>query len=312
MQMREYFVAGVAAVALMAIGPGISASTRNPEAVPTHMVITVLPGTAGNRSDHVLEPGELTVLQGNVPAPVLSVQRLTGDLATMQLVVLLDDSTQSASLGTHLGELKTFLESLPATTQVSVGYMRNGIFPYTEAFTTDHQKAASALRPPLAIPGANGSPYFALSQLVKQWPSKQSTGRRAVLMLTDGVDPYYGTAMMDDPYVDTAVRDAVEQGVTVYAIYLRGAGSYGEQAWVTNMAQSRLEQLTGETGGEAYFQDFTDPVTIAPFLNDFQDRMNNQYEVTIAAVGKKGLQPVKLRAALPGLKIRGPERIYVR
>jgi hypothetical protein len=275
------------------------------------MVVTVIPDKNGGEPENALQPNDLTVLQDNRPTPVLRVQRLTGDLADMQLVVLLDDSTRSSSLGTHLGELKTFLGALPASTQVAVAYMRNGIFPHTEEFTADHQKTADALRLGLGMPGANGSPYFALSELVKQWPSTQSTGRRAVLMLTDGVDPYYDAATMDDPYVDTAIRDAVKQGVTVYAIYLRGAGSLSPNSWVTNTAQSRLVELTQQTGGDAYFQDFTDPVTISPFLNDLQNRMNNQYKVTIAALGKKGVQPVQVRSGLASLKIRGPQRIFV-
>jgi hypothetical protein len=275
------------------------------------MVITVRLAPGGNRSQS-LEAGDLKVLEGKTPAPVVGLQRLAGDLADMQLFVFLDDSTRSSSLGTHLPELRTFLESLPATTEVAVGYMRNGTFALAQAFTADHQKAAGALRLPEAIPGENGSPYFALSDLVDHWPSKQSTGRRAVLMLTDGVDPYFGTAIMDDPYVDAAIHDALKESVMVYSIYLRGAGLYGRNDWVTNFAQSRLIEVTQETGGYAYFLAFTDPVTISPFLSDFRDRLDNQYEVTVEALNKKGVQPVTLRAELPGLKIQGPTHIYVR
>jgi hypothetical protein len=251
----------------------------------------------------------VTVVEGNTPAPVMRMERLAGDLADMQLFVCLDDSTRTSSLGTQIPELKRFVESLPASTQVAVGYIRNGVFPGAQGFTADHQNAAGAIRPPMALPGGNGSPYFGLSELVKHWPSKKATGRRAVLMLTDGVDPYYGAAMLDDPYVDTTVWDAAKEGVTVYAIYLRGAGSGGD--WATNIAQSRLMQVTEETGGYAYFQDFTDQVTISPFLQDLQHRLENQYRVTIEALNGKGVQPMKLRSALPGLKIQGPARIYI-
>jgi hypothetical protein len=233
-------------------------------------------------------------------------------LADMELFVLLDDSTQSSSLGIQLPELRTFLESLPPTTQVAVGYMRNGTFALAQAFTSDHQKAAKTLRLPVAIPGENGSPYFALSDLVKRWPSKESTDRRAVLMLTDGVDRYYGAATMDDPYVDAAIGDALKQGVMVYSIYLRGAGLYGRGGWGTNLAQSRLSEVSQETGGYAYFEGFTDPVTISPFLSDFRDRLDNQYQVTIAGLREKGVQPVKVRTELPGLKILAPTHVYVR
>jgi hypothetical protein len=299
------------AMALMAANPGISASNSNPTGVPVQMVITVRPSPSGPRPANLVA-GDVRVLQGNTPASVVRLQRLAGDLADMQLFVLLDDSTRSSSLGTQLPELKTFLECLPATTQVAAGYMRNGTFGLTAAFTSDHQKVANALRLPTAMPGENGSPYFALSDLVKHWPSKESTGRRAVLMFTDGVDRYWDSAVMDDPYVAAAIRDALKDGVMVYSVYLRGAGLYGRGSWSTTVAQSRLIEVSEETGGYAYFQGFTDPVSISPFLKDFQDRLQNQYELTIEALNGKGVQSVKLRTELPGLKIEGPTHIYVR
>jgi len=305
----ERVVTGTIAM-ILAVNPGISASNSNATGIPTQMVITVRP-TQGSRLTS-LEAGDLTVLRGNTRARVVGLQRLAGDLADMQLFVFLDDSTRSSSLGIQLPELKTFLESLPATTQVAVGYMQNGTFALAQAFTADHLKAAIALRLPEAIPGENGSPYFALSDLVKHWPSKQSTDRRVVLMLTDGIDRYYGTAIMDDPYVDAAIHDALTNEVMVYSIYLRGAGLDGRSGWGTTVALSRLIKVSQETGGYAYFQGFTDPVTISPFLNDFQDRLENQYKVTLEATIEKGVQPVRLRTELPSLRIECPTRIYVR
>jgi hypothetical protein len=226
---------------------------------------------------------------------------------------LLDDSTRSFSLGNHLAELKAFIESLPPTTQVAIGYMRNGTFGLVQPFTADHEIAASALRLPTAMPGENGSPYFALSDLAKHWPSQESTDRRAVLMLTDGVDRYYETQTIDDPYVDSAMHDALKDGMLVYSIYLRGAGFLGRRGGeVTNFAQSRLIEVSQETGGHAYFEAFTDPVTIAPFLEDFQNRLENQYQVTLDLVNGKGDERVKVRTEVPGVKIEAPTHIYAR
>jgi len=308
MKIEQSLLTGV--IVLVGAVAAISAPTGS-AGNEGQVVITVLPAQSGSPAPE-LQLHELSAVQGKSSVPVVGLQRLSGDLAGMQLFVLLDDSTRSSSLGTHIGELKTFLECLPATTQVAVGYMQNGTFPMTQSFTTDHAKAADSLRPPLAAPGRNGSPYFALSELVKHWPSKEVTARRAVVMLTDGVDPYFGAAFTDDPYVDTAIQDAQKEGVTVYPIYLRGAGLYGRSDWVTNMAQSRLDQLAENTGGHAYFQGFSDPVTISPFLKDVEDRLDNQYRVTIAGLSRKGLQPVKLRSELPGLKIYAPTQIFVR
>jgi hypothetical protein len=306
---------GIVALALLAVSTVVSASDPNVTGVPAKMVITVRPATGAQPSGSqpaTLEPGELTVQRGNTPVSVIGLQRLTGDLADMQLFVLLDDSTRSASLSLQFPELKTFLAELPSSAQVAVGYMRNGSFSLVQAFTTDHQKDVTALRLPLAVPGENGSPYFALSDLAKHWPSKASTGRRAVLMLTDGIDRYWGAQVMDDPYVDAAVRDALKAGVVVYSIYLRGAGVGERSGWVTLAGQSHLMEVSEETGGFAYFQGTGDPVTISTFLSDLQDRLANQYQVTIEGSNEKGVQPVKLRTELPGLKVEGPTHVYVR
>ncbi len=308
---QKSIFAGAMALALLGAVSIKGASAPNSPGVPTQMVITLQPAHAGGSVPQDLQPRDLTLLQSNTRLPVLGVERFAGDRADVQLFILLDDSTRSSSLGTHLVELKTFVKSLPASTQVAIGYMRNGTFALASPFTADHQKAAESLRLPTAVPGENGSPYFALSDLVKKWPSKETTGRRAVLMLTDGVDRYYGIGIVDDPYVDAAIQDASKNGVTVSTIYLRGAGFSG-RGWATNIAQSRLTQVTDETGGAAYFEGLSDPVAIAPFLNDFRDRLDHQFQVTFEALHVHGMQPVKLKTELPGVKIEAPSRVYVR
>jgi hypothetical protein len=134
MKIEQSLLTGMIAGAFLAANPAISASIPDATGVPAQMVITVRLAPGGNRSQS-LEAGDLKVLEGKTPAPVVGLQRLAGDLADMQLFVFLDDSTRSSSLGTHLPELRTFLESLPATTEVAVGYMRNGTFALAQAFT---------------------------------------------------------------------------------------------------------------------------------------------------------------------------------
>lgn len=275
------------------------------------MVITAIPAK-GAAQPAALDRDDITVTLGNRPARVIGLQRLAGPLANMQLFVLLDDSTPASTLGIHIPQLKAFIRALPPGTQVAVGYMRNGTFGQVQGFTTDHEKAAQAVRLPIAEPGGNGSPYFALSDLAKHWPSREAAGRRAVLMLTDGVDRYYGNNWeVNDPYVDTAIRDALKNGIVAYSIYLRDAGLYDRGGRTTLFAQSRLDQVSDETGGHAYFQDLTNPVSIAPFLNRFQDRLDHQYRVTFEALNVKGVQPVKVRSEVPGLKVEGPTRVFV-
>ncbi len=309
--MRIQTFVGSGVLALAFASAGLAASVPNVPDAPAQIVITVSPGQNRTQSTNLVK-GDVSLLENKTPVPVVDLQPMTDDLAGMQLFILLDDSTRSSSLGTQLPTLKKFIASLPSTTQVAVGYMHNGTFALSQPFTTDHQKASTTVRLPTALPGENGSPYFVLSDLAKHWPSKEPTGRRAVLMFTDGVDRYYSASIVDDPYVEAAEHDALKAGIMVYAVYLRGAGFYGRGGWLTTIAQSRLTQLSEETGGYAYFEGFSDPVTISPFLKDLQERFDHQYQLTFKPLSAKGLQPLKLKPEFPGLKVYGPEHIYVR
>jgi hypothetical protein len=305
------------AVMAAALGSAIAAppiSTPNAAGVPTQLVVTAIPERGGAVPEN-LGADDLAVTLNKAPARILRTERLAGNQANMQLFILLDDSLRASALGTQLPELKAFVASLPPTTEVAIGYMRNGIFSLTQSFTTDHAQAANALRLPMSIPGGNGSPYFVLSDLAKKWPSPQSnravTPRRVVLMLTDGVDRYYDNSEVDDPYVDESIHDALKQGLLVYSIYIRDTGLYDLGNRVTLFAQSRMTQVSEETGGYAYFQDFTNPVSVQPFLNDFSNRLEHQFEITVAAPSHKGFERAEVRSELPGLKIQGPTRVYV-
>src|ERR1700688_2826052 len=97
---------------------------------------------------------------------------------------------------------------------------------------------------------ANGSPYFSLSDLIKRWP--ESTVRREVLMLSDGIDRYYDSADLADTDLDEAIQNAQRAGILVSAIYTPGVGHFGHSYWQTYWGQLYLAQLSDKTGGEAY------------------------------------------------------------
>ncbi len=113
-----------------------------------------------------------------------------GDRAALELFILLDDGS-SSSLGTQLDDIRKFINAQPASTKVGIAYMQNGMARIVQDLTADHAQAAKALRLPMGVRGANGSPYFSLSDLIKHWP--ESSGRREVLMASDGIDLYYGS-----------------------------------------------------------------------------------------------------------------------
>lgn len=304
-------------ITLLAIASSIG-TTANLKAAgadassPTARAIVTVQAKHGSQPAQ-LNSNDLFVYQGKQRAQVTAVKPLQGDDAGLQLFIYLDDSTGPLTLGSRLPELKTFIRSLPATTQVAIGYMRNGGFSLAQPFTTEHEDAVNALRLPMGTPGGNGSPYFALSYLVKHWPSKEQVQRRAVLMLTDGVDRYYNSYEVNDPYVDAATKDSQHLGVLVYSIYLHGSGLYpGRGGWSATMAQSRLQEVSNKTGGECFLEGLMTPVSLTPYLNQLTDRLANQYEVSFLASKESGLQPVTIRSELPKVKLLAPHDVVVR
>src|SRR6266851_7871527 len=66
--------------------------------------------------------------------------------------------------------------------------MNNNTLSIAQDLTNDHDKASKALRIPLGNPGANGSPYLSLMDLIKRWPDHG--GRKEVLVISDGIDRF--------------------------------------------------------------------------------------------------------------------------
>jgi hypothetical protein len=196
------------------------------------------------------------------------------EYAGVELYILLDDGSKTTSLGSQLGDIRQFILAQPSSTKIGVAYMRNGIAWISQKPTSDHELAAKALRLPLGASGANGSPYFSLTDLVKRWPKSDS--RREVLMISDGIDPYYDTSDTLDPYLAEAIEKAQRAGVVVSAIYNPGAGDFGQGDWRRFIGQTYLAQMAQKTGGEAYYIGFNAPaVSFAPYLRDFANRLNH-------------------------------------
>lgn len=251
----------------------------------------------------------ITVLQNRKLQDVTGWVPLRGARSGLQLVVLLDDSSRG-NLGLQLNDLRSFVVGLPPTTQVAIGYMRNGTAAMVQNFTTDHEAAAKSFRLPAGTAGGNGSPYFCLSDLIKRWPGADRNVRREVIMVTDGVDRYSGARFdPENPYVQAATSDAQKAGVIVYSIYYRGAGRLDRSELVTDGGQNYLVQISGATGGQAYYEGFGNPVSFAPFLSDIQRKLQNQYELSFVSTAKRELQPIQVKTSQPNTKLEWPARV---
>jgi len=259
-----------------------------------------------------LRQEDIQVLEGNTRDQVTGLLHMQGAHPSLDFLILLDDGA-GVGLSSHLSEIREFINAQPESTAIAVGYMRNGTVQYASQFTNDHAQASKALRIPLGQAGISGSPYFSLSEAIKNW---RGTGaeRREVLMVSDGIDRYgFGTGL-DDPYVNTAISDSQKAGIVVFSIYSHGSGHLGHSLWRNTWGQNFLSQVSDETGGESYYMGFGDPVSFKPYLDDITARLNGrQYLLTFLAKAedKAGLRAVKIRTEVPKTDLAAPDRVWV-
>jgi hypothetical protein len=283
-------------------------------AVPVKMTVTVDLMGEGKRAPEVNRE-DVIVKQGKTRLKVTDWTSARGDRAGLDLFVLIDDASDT-SLGSQLADLSAFIEAQPAETSVGVGYMRNTTVQIAQDFTKDHVAAAKALRLPLGSPGAYGSPYLSVVDLMKRWP--EDPNRREVVMVTDGIDryrggPYYRGLGPISPDVDYASTVAQRTGTMIHTIYTPGVGRLRHNFWEVNNGQNGIAKLSEESGGESYFLGSQAPVSFKPYLDQILKILGNQYSLTFEAMPRKkaGLQSVTLTTEVAGVEFASADNVWV-
>ncbi|MGD0444079.1 MAG: hypothetical protein ABSA39_09095 [Edaphobacter sp.] len=296
--------------------PGLNAFSQQEGSTPTQTLISLdskTPATATAQN--------ITLKVDNRVTPLLNLAQVPPNGA--QIALLIDDGLRT-SIGGDLNNIRSFITSFPAGTEVFVGFMQNGRVVSASdnpGFSTDRAAVAQGVRLPMGLRGASASPYFCLSDFVKNWPpsaegqptsqSQQPAHKaRFVLMITNGVDPYNGSTSVlnqDSPYVADAVTDAQRAGVPVYSIYYNDAGFRGGRGSFSG--QSYLQQLAQGTGGMTYYQGTGNPVSLAPFLKQFQNAIADSYVATFPVDGNKKMVNLKLSTTLPKTKVNAANQI---
>jgi hypothetical protein len=311
MNKFRFAVGALLGLGVLAFGALSLAAQQAPAAngVPAHMVVTV----EAHRGSEVpvINREDVMVYEGKDRDTVTDWIPAQGDHAALEFFVLLDDDS-GIGLGSQLDEIKKFIDAQPASTKIGVAYMQDGTARIAQNLTEDHAQAAKSLRLPLGIAGVNASPYFALTDLVKKWPP--STARREVLMVSDGIDRFYGSGDLANPYLDSAISGAQRAGIIVSAIYTPGVGHFAHSRWQSYWGQMYLAEMADRTGGEAYYIGFTGPpVTFAPYLDQVSSRLTHQYLLTFLAKPPKkaGLQRVKIKTEVPNADLVSADQVYV-
>ncbi|MGA7523008.1 MAG: hypothetical protein WBW84_11030 [Acidobacteriaceae bacterium] len=273
--------------------------------------VTVLPRNASSGPGDVSQQAVEISVNGKKTA-VSNWQAVRGDHAGVELVLLIDNSART-SLGDQMTDISQFVQKLPPNVKFAIAYMENGRAVFSGPLTTDHAQALKGLHLPTGVPGQSGGPYFSLSDLAKHWPSSDRDVAREVIMITDGVDPYYLRYDPEDPYVQAAVQDSIRARMVVYSIYWHNAGGLDRRAYENSTGQNYLLQVTRATGGNSYWIGFGNPVSMQPYFQDFNRRLQNQYELgfTVPLTGKAEEQTLKVKVKAPGTSVTAPQQVWI-
>jgi hypothetical protein len=270
---------------------------------PTQAIIRVAGG------DNPLSKNDLQIKVNGHGVPVTRVRPLLGGNAHVEVALLIDDGLRG-NFATNLNDIQKFVVSLPPNVAIGIGYMQNGRVLFPTGLSTEHERAVKAIRIPFGRAGISGSPYFCLSDLSKTWPT--DTGApRVVVMITNGIDPYNGSTSplnQNSPYVDTAIHDAQEHGLTVYAIPWNNR-DFGGTGLGSFSGQNYLSDVVGNTGGELLGQGMINPPSIRPMLDKFMRDLAQSYLVTFDAPANKRLLDLKVNAKVHGTKVSAPKAV---
>jgi len=231
----------------------------------------------------------------------------------LYLAILIDDSLDSEA-ASQWNDLKAFIAEQPRNAYVAVAYSRNGAAMVVQDFTQDHALAAKALRIPLGNAGAFSSPYLAVQDWLKRWPSSAGDHRSSILLISSGIDYFRGGFDPLDPDLDSTIERAQKENVNIWTIYYPGAGHVSRGYFRVFNAQANLSRLSEETGAESYYLSYERPVTLKPYFDEIQEHLNNQYLLSFASGGggKKGkFERVRVTTELPNAEFLTPSEVFL-
>src|ERR1700733_3392240 len=103
--------------------------------VPVSLIVTAEPRHGS--AVPVIDVRDVMVYLKHERAKVTDWVPIKDSRAALQLFLLIDDSSNT-SLGSQLEDLKQFITSQPATTEIGVAYMQNGTAMVLQNLTSDH------------------------------------------------------------------------------------------------------------------------------------------------------------------------------
>lgn len=263
-------------------------------------------------SAEFIQAGDLRVKEDGDDQVILSIRSVSS--TPLALAVLIqDDLTSEANL--KLDEIRRFIRGLPTGSRVMVVYLRAGTIQVRQKFTDDLEKAAKSLRIIVGSPSAApSSPFQGVEESLDRFDALP-TGRRAILLVSDGLDVSRGIESSTPGQsvdLDRAILRAQRRSVAVYSFYTPASLTNNNSRLSLN-GQGSLEKLSDETGGRAFFQGSLAPVSFEPFFKDLNKALNRQFALTYLSTHlKKGYHKLQVTSSNPEVEIEHPRGYYHR
>src|SRR5437899_9539520 len=214
---------------------------------------------------------------GDIQTPLSMRSRVD---SPMWLAILIQDDLVS-SISNEMKGLSEFINHLPAGSRVMIGYIRSGTLDVRRKFPAALERAAKGLRASLGLGSAGPyNPFVEIIEALRKFDS-QPLGRRAMIVVSDGVDVSRGVDSSTPGQsldLQRAITEAQRRSVAIYSIYAPSAANSGFQ--LSADGQSCLERLSNETGGRAFFQGTGAPVSFDPFLKEIYALLERQIALT--------------------------------
>src|SRR5215217_2888107 len=296
---------GFALISQPALGQAPSVNGGSPSGAPGRPITIPLTIRVKEDTEFELQNIDLTISEDGEPQTIISLRGI-GTSSPITLAVLIQEDLVP-SVGNEIKDLAEFIRTLPRGSRVMIGYLRTGSLQVRQKFTTDLERAASSLRPPAGFASAGPyNPYVEVIEALKRFES-QPLGRRAILLVSDGLDISRGV----DSSSPTQSVDLQRRGVAIYGFYAPTLVAASNPSLASN-AQSSLLRLSNETGGLAFFQGTGAPVSFEPFIRELDLSLQKQAALTFLSTHlRKGFHRIEVKSSTPGVRVSSPSG-YVR
>jgi VWFA-related protein len=258
--------------------PKLQTPTQTAPGAEKTILVTAYPrGEKQKETVSKLQNSDFAVLENKQKQRITSVKK--GAEAPINLAVVVQDNLDWR-INSEIKILQDFIRNLPEDSRLMTAYLTIGGAIVTQELTTNRNQSAETLRvlrntsfPP------NFSPYDGVETVLQHFDNK-TTGRKMVLVISDGLDmslgynwasPYFSVSL------NKAIKEAQRTGISVFTIYAPSEDRKPYGRFGVNYGQGSLIRLADETGGESYISFVTN---FSPFFEEFKETLARQWLIT--------------------------------